>query len=46
MSASFNRKLHALKNRLNVETTNLASLKEDIKPCEAEREQLIEKLRG
>jgi Putative rhamnosyl transferase len=44
--ASFNRKLRAMKKRLGTESANSASLKEDIKRCEAERSRLIEKLQS
>jgi Putative rhamnosyl transferase len=45
--ASFNRKLRALKNQMNVVgRPDLTSLNEEIKRCEAERARLIEKLQG
>ncbi len=44
--ASFNRKLSALKTRLSIQPSDLTSLKEQIKHCEAERARLIEKLQG
>lgn len=42
--ASFNRKLRALQNRMKVEGSDLISLKDEIKRCEAERARLIGKL--
>jgi Putative rhamnosyl transferase len=44
--ASFNRKLRALKNRMSAEGSDLTSLKDEIKRCEAERARLIEKLQS
>jgi hypothetical protein len=44
--ASFNRKLRALKNRMGAGDSDLTSLKDEIKRCEAERARLIEKLQG
>jgi Putative rhamnosyl transferase len=42
--ASFNRKLRALKNQMSAGGSDLASLKDELNRCEAERARLIEKL--
>jgi hypothetical protein len=44
--AGFNRKLRALRNRISADASDLTSLKDEIKRCEAERARLIEKLQG
>jgi hypothetical protein len=44
--AGLNRKLRALKNRLNLQISDSTFVDEEIKRCEIERERLIEKLRG
>jgi hypothetical protein len=44
--AGLNRKLRALRNHLNLQIPDSASMNEEIKRCEAERERLIEKLQG
>jgi hypothetical protein len=44
--ASLNRKLRILKSQMTADRSDLTSLKEKIKWCEAERARLIEKLKG
>jgi hypothetical protein len=44
--AGFNRKLRALKHRIDAKNSDLTSLTDEIKRCEAERARLIEKLQG
>jgi hypothetical protein len=44
--AGLNRKLRALRNRLNLQISDSTSMDEEITRCEIERERLIEKLQG
>jgi hypothetical protein len=44
--ASFNRKLRALKTRMSAEDSDLSTLNEEIKHCEAQRARVIDKLQN
>ena len=44
--AGLNRKVRALRNRLNLQISDPTVMNEEIKQCEVERERLIEKLQG